>query len=221
MDTYGWLWRQLAAVYCVVGIVGAVPTLGWPSTLVLFGCTAAIGFICALTCSMVQPYPFWEWVWLGGASGCFAVGAIGSITLFGPLALLVLTLFGLTAPRTVRAVRWLIASPPSLRDIARAFDPSVPEKRPTTKEVAREVPAAMSDSELCAAWRRSTLRLERARTPEARMEVVRMRESYLDEMQARNPAGFQAWLASGTRASGDPSSFLDGPVPGDPPVDLG
>lgn len=221
MDAYSWIWRQLAAVYCVVGIIGAVPTLGWPSTLVLFGSTTAIGFICALTYSMVESYPFWEWVWVGTASGCFTLGAIGTLTLFGPVSLLVLALFGVTAPRTLRTLRWLIASPPSMRDIARALDPSVPEKRPTVKEVAREVPAAMSDSELCAAWRRSFLRLERARTPEARMQVVRMRESYLDEMQARHPAGFQAWLASGTRASGDPSSFLGGPVTGDPPVELG
>jgi hypothetical protein len=67
---------------------------------------------------------------------------------------------------------------------------------------------ALSNAELCRAWRRSFVALESARTFAARCEVVAQRQVYLDEMDRRSPSAFQAWLASGARAAGGPDRYL-------------
>lgn len=228
MRAYAWAWRQLAAVYCVVGFFGSAATMGWPSTLVLFACAAAMGFLAALTYAMVEPLGIWSWTWIGLASGSFTIGALGSTCLFGPLGLAALAAFGLGAPWTLRRARALRASPPRLRDVLSYLDPGADEPRPQpAHDAARAqtgeaplVPAAMSDAELCATWRRSFPRLQRAHNVEVRLQVVQLRAACLDELERRHPRAFRAWLASGTRASGDPAPFLAARhVVGDPPVD--
>jgi hypothetical protein len=70
------------------------------------------------------------------------------------------------------------------------------------------VPDLMDDADLCRAWRSSYVALERARSVESRMRVVAIRAIYLDELERRAGAGFQAWIGSGARAAGDPSRYL-------------
>ena len=44
---------------------------------------------------------------------------------------------------------------------------------------------------------------------ESRLRVVAIRAIYLDELERRAGAGFQAWIGSGARAAGDPSRYVD------------
>jgi hypothetical protein len=66
----------------------------------------------------------------------------------------------------------------------------------------------LTDEELCLAWRRSFLGLERARTRVALQDVVRLRQAYLDELARRYPSGMKAWFDSGARAAGGPDRYL-------------
>ncbi len=90
-------------------------------------------------------------------------------------------------------------------------------------------PLDLTDDELCLAWRQSFRVLENSHSGPAYLEVVRLRQAYLDEMQNRFPGGFETWLASGARAAGNPLPFLRAPgdatarrppdssIPGDDP----
>jgi hypothetical protein len=86
-----------------------------------------------------------------------------------------------------------------------------------TLALCAEIPDAngvptLDDHALCQAWRRSYVRLEASRVAEARLEVVRLRQAYLDELVRRHPAQVRHWLASGARAAGNPMPFLERPV---------
>jgi hypothetical protein len=70
---------------------------------------------------------------------------------------------------------------------------------------------ALDDRALCEAWRRSYVRLDASRAAAARLEVVRLRQAYLDELVRRHPAEVQHWLDSGARAAGNPLPFLKRP----------
>jgi hypothetical protein len=66
----------------------------------------------------------------------------------------------------------------------------------------------LDDEALCHAWRRSFVRLESSRGADVRLEVVGLRQLYLDELVRRHPAEVQEWLSSGARAAGNPLPFL-------------
>lgn len=69
---------------------------------------------------------------------------------------------------------------------------------------------ALSDEELCRSWRASYLSLQEA--PSATyLELVTLREAYLDDLERRNPLGMRAWLDSGARAAGNPAPSLARP----------
>ncbi len=205
MKAYTWIWRQLAAVYCAVGVLGAILVMGWQATLALFVCAVVLGFMCAVGYALLEPYPFWSWVRVGVIAGCFTLGALGTRCLFGPIALLGLVAFGVGAPWTVRMIRLLVANPGGLKQVATAFDPGSPERTTSPGSRGPDEPTTVSDEELCAAWRHSTVALELARNPGSRLELARLRQGYLDELERRNPTGFREWLASGAT---DPTDYL-------------
>ena len=66
----------------------------------------------------------------------------------------------------------------------------------------------LADAALCHAWRRSFVRLETSRGAARRLEVVGLRQLYLDELERRHPTEVQEWLSSGARAAGNPLPFL-------------
>ncbi len=73
-----------------------------------------------------------------------------------------------------------------------------------TLEKVRE----MTDAELCHAWRRSFVALERARGVHLRALLVQTRQLLLDEFEKRHPEGLRTWLSSGARAAGGPDRFI-------------
>ena len=86
----------------------------------------------------------------------------------------------------------------------------IPWTEPSRPSEPHVAPAALSDDALCLAWRASFSALQGARSPVERLLVVDERRAYLDEFENRNARGMAAWLASGARAAGDPSRFVQG-----------
>jgi hypothetical protein len=79
---------------------------------------------------------------------------------------------------------------------------------------APELPSAatvrgLDDEALCRAWRCSFVQLSATSLPTRRMEIVALRQLYLDELARRHPAAVQRWLASGARAASNPMPFVE------------
>lgn len=68
--------------------------------------------------------------------------------------------------------------------------------------------SSMNDATLCFAWRTSFVALQQPVPLAIRMSVVDRRQEFLDEFERRNARGFEAWLASGARAAGDPTKYI-------------
>lgn len=68
---------------------------------------------------------------------------------------------------------------------------------------------ALDDQQLCLSWSESFVALKLARTRDERLELVNLRQAYLDELESRNPAGFESWLRSRAMPIGNPHSFLE------------
>jgi hypothetical protein len=80
-------------------------------------------------------------------------------------------------------------------------------------ELSNRLPRAdklvdLDDSALCLAWRQSFVSLSASRDAPSVLELVELREQYLDELTRRHPAEIARWLASGARAAGNPMRFL-------------
>jgi MFS family permease len=73
---------------------------------------------------------------------------------------------------------------------------------------AASIRADASTRELCAAWCRSYWLLHDLPPGPHRYQVLRIREDLLDELERRDPAGFDRWLQTHPRAGSDPSRFL-------------
>ncbi|NUR08509.1 MAG: hypothetical protein HOQ22_05035 [Nocardioidaceae bacterium] len=102
-------------------------------------------------------------------------------------------------------------------------DPRLPTR--TAVVSLTELPGAeglttLDDQALCRAWRRSYLQLEARAGESGRLEVVRLRQLYLDELARRHPIEVRRWLASGARAAGNPMPFLERPPTGSDDADL-
>jgi hypothetical protein len=67
---------------------------------------------------------------------------------------------------------------------------------------------ALTDEDLCLAWRRSFTELQTCTTDEQRLAVIAARHAYLDELERRAPDSFTQWLESGPRAAGNPAKFF-------------
>lgn len=67
---------------------------------------------------------------------------------------------------------------------------------------------SLTDAELSLVWRKSFTAVHQVRHGAELEQVGRERGRYLDEIERRNPMGFGRWMASGARASSDPSRYL-------------
>jgi antibiotic biosynthesis monooxygenase (ABM) superfamily enzyme len=47
-----------------------------------------------------------------------------------------------------------------------------------------------------------------SRTSDERLELVNLRQAYLDELESRNALGFHTWLRSGAHPVGNPARYL-------------
>jgi hypothetical protein len=65
-----------------------------------------------------------------------------------------------------------------------------------------------STSELAAAWGASYHLLDSTSSPLMRARIAALRAEYLDELERRDRAGVQQWLASGAQAASDLGQYL-------------
>lgn len=72
----------------------------------------------------------------------------------------------------------------------------------------RQALRAVGMDELCQRWLDSNSALSQACSGQARLRIVRSRQQCLDEMERRDPWGFEAWLNSTPGTASDPRRFL-------------
>ncbi|HET6653212.1 MAG TPA: hypothetical protein VFH10_11270 [Nocardioides sp.] len=158
-------------------------------------------------------------VWSGVVVPLCTVGFIAAVLLLAPVvaAVLALAVVG-TSPRVVRSsLRWCETAPPTsasrLDGFSQAFAAAFPEFAilPGTPPPATppDLPA-MTDEQLCRQWRTSSTLVQEAASARQLSRVLQTRQLYLDELERRNQAGFDARLASGARAESDPLPYLRG-----------
>ncbi|MPZ97416.1 MAG: hypothetical protein GEU96_21495 [Propionibacteriales bacterium] len=205
---------MVVGVVASFGLVAAVLTWSTLAVLVFFGCATTV--TAAVTASR----------WIGAADGgpvpwrssirrlvtVALLGGTGAVCVVGlclvlrTWAFLVVALAVATSPSALRFCRTRLGH----REPHRASPPRAPETEPATTSAAPPASAAaeLSDDGLCLAWRISYTALQRPLSLANRARLVQARQEYLDEIERRNPDGLRAWLDSGARASGDPSSYL-------------
>lgn len=127
---------------------------------------------------------------------------LGVLLAAGPTGLAVAALVG-TGVLLVRAQLGRLTPAHGATTTSLATEPRRPAPPPTGEvRPVRE----MSDEELCWAWRTSYALLQRDPTTAGRVSLLRA--TYLDELQRRDPDGFDAWMSSGARAASNPAPFL-------------
>lgn len=70
--------------------------------------------------------------------------------------------------------------------------------------------AVIPTAELSRMWRVSYLTLAGDRDPGVVDHVTLARRRYLDELERRDPTGFQRWITAGARAASDPARYIPG-----------
>ncbi|MDQ7810723.1 hypothetical protein Q5425_43960 [Amycolatopsis sp. A133] len=144
--------------------------------------------------------------WTGTPGGLGAAAAVGILAVCLVASGLVLIFGGAAATAVGFGVGILLTSRHLLaRQRAHRPDPAT---RTTAAPPAEPSVGELPTDELCLAWRRSYLALHRATDEEARYRLIQRRQKYLDEIERRDRAGFERWLSSGARASGDPRRYL-------------
>jgi len=216
MKIYGRLWVAVCAPLAMVGLCVGLVFVPVPVTVLafFFGALAAIVTWVWLSQSedatgprRAHPRVIAQNALIAGA----AIGAVvGFAVLLGTGVLLLLILALASSPYVVRNFgRWLLSVPtPSttqLDTMARALAYANPEYLTFQPSSAVDT---LTDEELCQSWRASYQELQHQSSAAQKAATVAERQSYLDELQRRNPAGFAAWLASGARAPGNPLPYL-------------
>jgi hypothetical protein len=200
-----WAW-----VWCLVAAVGVgVSMLAWGpvTTLVTVAVLAGLTFMMQALLQAETPAPKPDWQ-LRTCRALFSAAAVVSFVVLcqgvPEIALPLLVLAVVTHPRVLRLVRGRRTTAPERLDLPISAPPDeTVHPLPGPSQAGR-----LTDEELCLAWRRSFLGLERARTTVALQDVVRLRQAYLDELARRHPSGMQAWFDSGARAAGGPDRYL-------------
>jgi hypothetical protein len=81
---------------------------------------------------------------------------------------------------------------------------------PPPRAVGLPPVATMTTRALGHEWLRTTAALGSRLTSAARASLVVRRESVLDELESRDPAGFARWLAAGPAGGSDPADYVRG-----------
>ena len=202
--------RLWANAWCVAAACGVgLATLAWspPAALAAVLSASFCAGLLTLTVWSVSDSlrPDGGVPWRRLVARALAAGA-GVVTFFvlaetsASLALLCLGLCCLTSPVLLRRV--LRFSP----------DRSVPAQQPVADAVPRRTDAPawvreLGDEELCRLWRATYWQLGKQASEGGLLDLVALRQAFLDELERRDPAALHAWLSSGARASGGPERF--------------
>ena len=198
MRIYRWGWTLAWLV------VGAVPVaIGVLVAPIAVFCLGSLTATAAAVPDRWPPYAWLRGALLGGA----ATAAVAST---GGVGLGLIVLAAATSPPVVaRAVR--------LRR-RRATGPVVDTELEVPSVLTADLLAgpvhSLDDDELCRGWVGSFVAIKLSRSCDERLELVNLRQAYLDELESRNAFGFRAWLRAGARPHDNPARYLDPGVNG-------
>jgi hypothetical protein len=203
VTVWAWVWSLVAAI----GVGFAILAWGPATTVVTVMVLGGLALIWQALVRSDTPVSRPDWA-LRTCRALFSAAAVVTFVVLcqgvPEIALPLLAVAVVTHPGVLRLVRGRHTAAPERIDLPVAAPPvETVHPLPGPAQASR-----LSDEELCLAWRRSFLGLERARTTVALQDVVRLRQAYLDELARRYPAGVQAWFDSGARAAGGPDRYL-------------
>ncbi|WP_028642378.1 hypothetical protein [Nocardioides sp. URHA0020] len=195
MNVYRWVW---SACWLVVGAVPvAVGLVVAPVTVVCVGLLAATA-----TAAVGAGHDRWAaHAWL--RAGLLGAAVAGGLSASGPAGFGLLVLAAATAPPVVRRAVACRRSALGRPGVGVVDLPSV-----LTADLLAGPVHALEDGALCRAWSDSFVALKLSRTSAERLELVNLRQAYLDELESRNAFGFHAWLRSGARPVANPARYL-------------
>jgi hypothetical protein len=208
------MWATLAVAVFVFSAIGAlVMPLGLMITWSLFGLAIGAAVGKGLLPKNIRAHPSIQQLVARGEPNartataaavgfvltCLAVTGLVAVT--GAAATAELLGCCITAVAFAAWRRWHAPSTPQHIRV-----PATPA--PATRPVPVIPVDALPIDELCLAWRRSYLQLQRAADEPTRQQLTRARQAYLDELERRDRPGFTRWLDSGARPGGDPSRYL-------------
>jgi len=124
----------------------------------------------------------------------------------GPLIWPVLALVAVTSPWMITCGRRLVRRQQSASDTEPTPRPSSARACIQPADWASAV-MALSDEQLCASWQTSYTAMQTALVADW-IELVYLRQAYLQELERRNPQGLRAWFDSGAEAAGNPATYL-------------
>ncbi len=219
MSAYDRTWTTLAAVVSAAGLFAAFR--GYEVTVLLGMFLTASVLVVMWVLPFVADKPLVRPLTVTGVvAGLVMWVAMGAGRVAGLLGVLAVVVLAMLSPWALRAYGRILGRP-RRRAGTPPGEPTEPSE-PSEPAAAAVAPPAvalpeeghqlaadlMSDDELCRAWRRSCVELQRSLSPQARLDVVAVRARLLEELELRAGPRFSEWLAAGSRAAGDPSSFL-------------
>lgn len=226
MTTCGTAWRNAALI---VGAVGVTIALLGEDPLVTLTVAGSVGFTSGVFAYLVEEaranprHQVQALVVLAYVTGA-GFGLTGLIALDAELAVVVVSLLTITSPpacvgyRTAlrRLTRRTRESTADSSEPSQASNPApAPAPAPIDATTAQRLASTLSDTELCSAWQGSSREIEWARKagdPVQQAQLVAVRQGYLDELERRDPPGFDRWLEVSADSTSDPSTFFTGAV---------
>jgi hypothetical protein len=208
------LWNVTAVVTVVLGSMCAFLT--WGRGVVIYGLVGWI--LLGLLASLIDLPAVQRPVRVAARALVCLVAAAGLVAMIGWAGVAWVVLVAATHPalehqlsRRLGTTDPMAAGSDAPRREATVAPPAGLEAGPVTSAGLPdpEVIAGLDDETLCQAWRRSFVHLATCRLPTRRMEIVHLRQVYLDELARRHPAAVRRWLASGARAASNPMPFVD------------
>jgi hypothetical protein len=221
MTSYRTVWTRFWAAV-VVACVGLAAVAWGPARTAAFFVVVAISTLAPAICyfreRVRQDTPtdlWWATARVAVTAGAVGVAVVAMINLFGPIAVLTLLVAFTSSPWVVAGLRRLLSRRRGGAALHDTHAPVSTEADAPADEPVHEVTVLphhgvdrLSDKELCRAWRDSFRALLDAIEPGAKCGVVRLRQSYLEELERRHPDALGAWLASHPRPSAGPEKYL-------------
>jgi hypothetical protein len=235
---------RILAVVGLLGL-GAVAAVGGLALrapgVVAVGVAGLLAGLTAAAIAHDSPRQTWRSTAEAGVLG--VAGTVGALLVVSGTAVLT-GVAGTVAVVAVVAVGWLLRSwrpagaarggarrprgPSSAADVVhltivvepadgRAAGRTDPVSAEGTTGPGRLLPpvTGLSTADLGREWLRTTAALAARLEPVTRRAIVDRREATLDELERRDPAGFERWMASGPAPGSDPADFVrGGPVAG-------
>lgn len=211
MNTYRIVWWSFAVPVGAVGVAAAVASSSMVTTLIMFGLMAScLGVLSASLQTLdgegqaSRPISKSTVLSHGCVAGAAVVAMYGMAGLLGVVVLPLVLLLAVTHPAAVS--RWRAAGRPRSPEVTVGQDPSAPADDQCDNST--QTLDALTDPELCMAWRHSFVALQRTDDVKELTEIAGLRQQILDGLERRNPKGFGDWLASGARAPSNPARYL-------------